>query len=85
MSYAGSFPHRCYACVGLFVLFAGAFHLFPQRYTPSNGFAAPWLPWVPASGIMMNGFLIGTLSQYAYLFWAICMGAAIIIYLAYGA
>ena len=56
-----------------------------QRYIPSAGFAAPGLPWVPASGMMMNSFLIGTLTQYSFMFWGVWMAFSIFIYLTYGA
>ena len=34
--------------------------------------------------MMMNTFLIGTLSQYSFMFWGVWMTLSIILYLTYG-
>jgi len=54
------------------------------RYTPTSGFATPYLPWIPAGGVMMNCFLLGTLTQISFLFWGVWMILSIILYLCYG-
>jgi len=69
---------------GIFFPLAGAYHFFPQRYTPTSGFATPYLPWIPAGGVMMNCFLLGTLTQISFLFWGVWMFLSIILYLCYG-
>ena len=55
-----------------------------DRYIPSSGFTTPFLPWIPAAGVMMNCFLLGTLTQISFLFWGVWMLFSIIIYLSYG-
>ena len=55
---------------------------FLLRYQPKV--PCPALPWVPAAGIMINCFLIGTLSLYTFYFWGAWMLLAFTIYLTYG-
>lgn len=57
---------------------------FPTRYLPAAGFAVPWAPFVPAAGMVINLFLIGTLNPFAFLFWVLWMAASVCIYLFYG-
>lgn len=70
--------------LGLFALFTACFYFLPQRSYPQGGFAVPLLPWIPAAGMMVNGFLIGTLTPYAFYFWICWMAIAVFIYAAYG-
>jgi APA family basic amino acid/polyamine antiporter len=70
--------------LGCFFPITASFHLFPQLYQPSKGFSIPMMPWIPACGMMVNGFLIGLLGRNSNIFWAIWMGVCILIYLAYG-
>ena len=67
-----------------FPLTAG-FHFFPQRYQLApTGFTVSPMPWVPACGIMINSFLIGSLGQMTFIFWGVWMAVAITVYLVYG-
>ncbi|GAX82912.1 hypothetical protein CEUSTIGMA_g10338.t1 [Chlamydomonas eustigma] len=69
---------------GLFFPIVGCFYFFPQRYVPKMGFSCPLMPWVPCGGMMINGFLIGTLNSTSFLFWGIWMAICLVIYLFYG-
>ncbi|GAX75492.1 hypothetical protein CEUSTIGMA_g2935.t1 [Chlamydomonas eustigma] len=42
------------------------------------------MPWVPCAGMMVNSFLLETLNSTSFIFWAVWMGACIMIYLVYG-
>ncbi|KAG1675509.1 hypothetical protein FOA52_001808 [Chlamydomonas sp. UWO 241] len=68
-------------CIGL----TGALAAFPIRYAPPLGsFAVPLVPWVPALGMVINLFLIASLSPWALVFWACWMVVCVLMYLAYG-
>lgn len=70
--------------LGCFFPITACFHFFPQLYTPSKGFVMPLMPWIPASGVMVNGFLIGLLGENSFVFWGAWMCVCVLIYLSYG-
>ncbi|KAG1661746.1 hypothetical protein FOA52_004805 [Chlamydomonas sp. UWO 241] len=73
------------APLGVCLLSICAFYMFPMRCIPSAGnFVVPLVPWIPAGGIIVNCFLIGTLPKFAFFFWFGWMVLCIAIYLVYG-
>eukprot|EP00955_Chlamydomonas_euryale_P015806 169268-Chlamydomonas_euryale.AAC.1 len=75
----------CMLLAVLCLALTAAFTLMPVRYTPAGvGFAVPLVPWVPAGGVVINLFLIGSLSWHALAFWAAWMAVCVFIYLVYG-
>lgn len=56
----------------------------PQTHRPGPGsFAVPLMPWVPAASLVLNTFLLGSVSTAAWARFGVWVAATLVVYLLY--